>query len=626
MKTRSAWACWSFLLASALSCGRAIRHQEAPVDAGTDGGCDAGCVACPSRFVSCEGRCLDPRSSTVHCGARADCAGGSAGQRCAAGEICAAGTCVVSCQQAAGAELIACAGVCIDPRTSPAHCGASGDCIGPRAGGCAPGESCVAGACAPIPCAAPLATCAGICVDTRSDPAHCGACGQACPSGQACLDGRCSLDVATCGTPKLLAPTASNTFRAATAASGADVAIVAWLDGSSPVLWASIWDPAARVWGDGRAIYDAGSASYSIADLQVAIGAAGAGAAAAIMTYDGVGFGAGVSRLDPVVGSWGTTQLASSDGHDVSRGAIAASDTGAVLLVGRQGTSSVLVARRYEPRSASWLATETLTAGLAADASFGHVPFDVTWGAGGQAIVVWPEGNGGADAGAGSATITARRLGAPDGVWSPPETIGPVSGDGAIQMWSTLGANSDAAAVWWTLELSATQQGVTVWANHFDAAAGVWGAAQRIGQIDGYLAARPLAIDGSGNAVVIGNSLPATDGTAFSFWSDRFHPVGGGWQPARTDPNLYIEVGPLAMNGRGDAIVFYADYSSGVPTALFRRSTGGADVWGASQRAPGRVGQVALSATGTALTVWTDSVPTALGGGVPALWSAWCEP
>jgi len=47
---------------------------------------------------------------------------------------------------------IVCAGACIDPATSTAFCGASGDCAGPRAGTpCGAGQTCQAGACVTPP-------------------------------------------------------------------------------------------------------------------------------------------------------------------------------------------------------------------------------------------------------------------------------------------------------------------------------------------------------------------------------------------------------------------------------------------------------------------------------------------
>lgn len=80
-----------------------------------------------------------------------------------------------------------CGGRCIDTLSNPAHCGG---CNLP----CAVGASCVNGACA-LGCAQGQSMCEGGCTTTVSDPANCGSCGQSCAPGQFCDAGVCS---ATC--------------------------------------------------------------------------------------------------------------------------------------------------------------------------------------------------------------------------------------------------------------------------------------------------------------------------------------------------------------------------------------------------------------------------------------------
>src|SRR5512141_1145277 len=66
--------------------------------------------------------------------------------------------------------------------------------LGALVGGCGggtPGTSTTGG------CAEPSKVCSGVCVDLKSDPRHCGACGTACPTGQVCSDGKCGT---YCGT------------------------------------------------------------------------------------------------------------------------------------------------------------------------------------------------------------------------------------------------------------------------------------------------------------------------------------------------------------------------------------------------------------------------------------------
>lgn len=45
------------------------------------------------------------------------------------------------------------------------------------------------------PCPGSLEVCGGNCVDSSSDPRHCGGCGRPCPAGRACQGGTCTTAV-----------------------------------------------------------------------------------------------------------------------------------------------------------------------------------------------------------------------------------------------------------------------------------------------------------------------------------------------------------------------------------------------------------------------------------------------
>ncbi len=75
-----------------------------------------------------------------------------------------------------------CAGACLDTRTDPRNCGACGASCGAAA--------CVGGACV---CNGPV--CRGVCSDITADPMNCGACGHACQpfpnANGVCVEGSC---------------------------------------------------------------------------------------------------------------------------------------------------------------------------------------------------------------------------------------------------------------------------------------------------------------------------------------------------------------------------------------------------------------------------------------------------
>ncbi len=81
------------------------------------------------------------------------------------------------------AGFTSCAGQCRALALDPAHCGACGRV-------CGTGQDCILGVCL---CPSRTAFCGGACVDTQTSPAHCGLCNRACPAGQQCMTGQCRV-------------------------------------------------------------------------------------------------------------------------------------------------------------------------------------------------------------------------------------------------------------------------------------------------------------------------------------------------------------------------------------------------------------------------------------------------
>ena len=180
-------------------CGDCVDSQT---DAANCGGCfnacDAGvaCVggvcgggagpACPAdKPDDCGGVCTDLFTDPANCG--------FCGFACAAGETCGGGACVGQAAPAlvdcAGQGLFDCGGVCVDLTTDAANCGLCGFA-------CAPGETCEAEFChaaGGAGCLAGLTDCGGgVCADLSTDPANCGGCGVACAAGETCGGGACA--------------------------------------------------------------------------------------------------------------------------------------------------------------------------------------------------------------------------------------------------------------------------------------------------------------------------------------------------------------------------------------------------------------------------------------------------
>ena len=80
---------------------------------------------------------------------------------------------------------------CVDTQSDPHHCGVCGN-------DCGPNGVCVNGICA---CADGTTQCDGSCIDTTNDVNNCGVCGNTCSSGQTCVNGICTTANCDDGNP-----------------------------------------------------------------------------------------------------------------------------------------------------------------------------------------------------------------------------------------------------------------------------------------------------------------------------------------------------------------------------------------------------------------------------------------
>jgi len=153
--------------------------SEVASDAATDAGAETDGAECSSpTTLRCNGVCVDP-TLPEHCGSCDNaCAAPDAGTGQA---TCTAGACGLGCTSPTSLN---CGGTCVDP-SQPAHCGGcSNACAAPTAG--TGSAICTldsdGGATCSVTCSGPTTEiCGGSCY-SPTDPNHCGACSNACPS------------------------------------------------------------------------------------------------------------------------------------------------------------------------------------------------------------------------------------------------------------------------------------------------------------------------------------------------------------------------------------------------------------------------------------------------------------
>lgn len=83
------------------------------------------------------------------------------------------------------APFLLCGGVCTNIASDPANCGSCG-------GACPSGKGCVDGTCTGSGCPGGAVDCGGLCVDLKTNPLNCGACNNACAPPETCTDGTCT--------------------------------------------------------------------------------------------------------------------------------------------------------------------------------------------------------------------------------------------------------------------------------------------------------------------------------------------------------------------------------------------------------------------------------------------------
>ena len=164
-------------------------------------------------FVRCDGKCIDPTTSSDYCGANEYCEGYEV---CKENQTCQVWKCVdnsaphKSCNPPG---YVLCDDTCIDPMTSKPYCGANEYCEGYES--CTKDQTCQNGVCTdtseqPKNCNTPgYVLCDDTCIDPMISKQYCGANSacegyESCAKDQTCQNGVCtdtSEQPKNCNTP-----------------------------------------------------------------------------------------------------------------------------------------------------------------------------------------------------------------------------------------------------------------------------------------------------------------------------------------------------------------------------------------------------------------------------------------
>jgi hypothetical protein len=100
-----------------------------------------------------------------------------------ASPVCQQGNCDFQCT----GSRVRCGNQCVDTKTDAANCGQCGNACTSGSGATA---TCSNSTCS-VACNGGLSTCGGACVDTQTNDAHCGKCDKPCGNKKKCVNGRC---------------------------------------------------------------------------------------------------------------------------------------------------------------------------------------------------------------------------------------------------------------------------------------------------------------------------------------------------------------------------------------------------------------------------------------------------
>jgi hypothetical protein len=377
--------------------------------------------------------------------------------------------------------------------------------------------------------------------------------------------------------------------------SGNAVAVWPQSDGLWINIWANRYTPSGG-WGTATLIEtnDAGDAGFP----QVAMDGSG-NAVAVWQQSDGIRTNIWANRYTPL-GGWGTAALIETDNAgNATNPQVAMDGSGNAFAVWQQsdGTRNNIWANRYTP-SGGWGTATLIETSNAGGADSPQVAMDIS----GNAVAVWQQYDGTRE------NVMANRY-TPSGGWGTAALIATDNTDrDNLNPQVAMDGSGNAIAVWEQYDGNR----YNIWAKRYTPSGG-WGTATLIENDNGSAGSPPqVAMDGSGNAVAVWEQIDATG--RYNIWANRYTP-SGGWGTAtliETNNAGNASSPQVAMDSSGNAVVLWAQ-SDGTRDNIWANRYASAAEWEAAtlietDNAGGATNpQVAMDGSGNAFAVWQQS-------------------
>ena len=387
--------------------------------------------------------------------------------------------------------------------------------------------------------------------------------------------------------------------QAQVAIDGSGNAVAVWGQGGGAQysIWSNHYTASTGTWGTAVQI---GAGGRDVDYPRVAVDASG-NAVAMWAESDGTRYNIWSNRYTASTGTWGTPVLIETDNAgDALRPEVAVDGSGNAVVVWQQsdGTRQNMWSNRYNASTGTWGTAMLIETG----AGNGENPKVAVDGSG-NAVAVWPQEEEGTQ----YTSIWSNHYIASTGTWATAILIE----TGAESAWEprvAVDGSGNAIAVW-------TQFGGgrrNIWANHYTGPFGPWGIPVLIETDNAGDMQRPeVAVDSSGNAVVVWQQDFTT---GHDIWSNRYTTSTGTWgTPVPIDTGTGVASFPrIAVDGSGNAVVVWHQRDGTGQNIWSNRYNASTGIWYApvlietDDRGDATTARVAVDGSGNAVAVWTQ--------------------